>query len=108
MQFIDEEDDTTFGIRHFFQHGLEPLLELAAILGARKQGAYVKDYHLLIGKRLRHIAAYDTLCQSFDDGGFTYARFADQHRVILGAAAQYLDDAANLFVAPDHRVEFAL
>ncbi len=33
---------------------------------------------------------------------------ADQHRVVLGAALQHLDGAADFLVAADHRVELAL
>ena len=36
------------------------------------------------------------------------ARLADEHRVVLGAPRQHLDDAANLFVAADHRIQFPL
>jgi hypothetical protein len=43
----------------------------------------------------------------FDDGGLAHARLADQHRVVLGAALQDLDGAADLVVAADHRVELA-
>ena len=46
--------------------------------------------------------------QAFDDGGFADARFADQHRIILGAARQHLDHPANFIVAADHRIELAL
>ena len=49
----------------------------------------------------------DALRQALDDRGLADARLADQHRVVLGAARQHLDDAANLVVAPDHRVELA-
>ena len=44
----------------------------------------------------------------FDDRGLADARLADQHGVVLGAAGEHLDDAADLFVAADHRIEFAL
>src|SRR5207245_44266 len=44
---------------------------------------------------------------SLDDRGLAHARLADQHRVVLGAALQDLDHAANLVVAADHRVELA-
>src|ERR1035441_9988971 len=40
-------------------------------------------------------------------GGPRDAGFADQHRVVLGAAAQYLHDAADLVVAADHGVQLA-
>ena len=44
----------------------------------------------------------------FDDGGLADAGLADEHRVVLRAAAQHLDDAPDLLVAPDDRVELAL
>ena len=55
-----------------------------------------------------HVAAHDALRQPFDDGGLADARLADQHRVVLGAAREHLDDAADLLVAADDRVELAL
>ena len=45
--------------------------------------------------------------QAFDDGGFTDAGLADQHRIIFGPARQHLDHAANLVVAADDRIEFS-
>ena len=64
--------------------------------------------HLLALQRLRHFAVDDALRQTFDDRGLAHAGFADQHRVVLGAALQHLDRAADLVVAADHRVELAL
>ena len=46
--------------------------------------------------------------QTFDDGGFTDAGLADQHRIILRAPGQHLDHAANLIVAADDRIELSL
>ena len=43
-----------------------------------------------------------------DDRGLADARLTDEHRIVLGAARQHLDHAANLFVAADHRIELAL
>ena len=54
------------------------------------------------------VAAHDALGQAFDDGGLADARLADEHRVVLGAAREDLDDAADLLVAADDRVELAL
>ena len=34
MQFVDERDDLTLGIPDLVEYGLQPLLELTAILGA--------------------------------------------------------------------------
>ena len=46
--------------------------------------------------------------QPFNDSGFADAWFTNQYRIILGAAAQHLDDAADLLIAPDDRVKLAL
>ena len=48
------------------------------------------------------------MSEAFDDGCFADARLADQHRVVLGAAGQDLDGAADFLIASDHRIEGAL
>ena len=55
-----------------------------------------------------HVAADDALRQPFDDGGLADAGLADEHRIVLRAARQHLDDAADLLVAADDRIELAL
>ena len=91
-----------------FEHGLQPLFELAAILRAGDQRAHVERDDPLVLQALRHVAADDAAGQPFDDGGLADAGLADEHRVVLGPARQHLDDAADLFVAADHRIELAL
>src|SRR5205814_9610801 len=61
-----------------------------------------------ICQRLGYVSAYDALCQSFNDGGFAHAWLANQYRVILCAAAEHLDDPANLFISPDDRIKLTL
>ena len=90
------------------EHGLQPLLELAAILRAGDQRAHVERQQLLVLQALRHVAVDDAQRQALDDGGLADAGLADQHRVVLGAARQHLDGAADLLVAADHRVELAV
>ena len=90
------------------QHRLQPLLELAAVLRAGDQRAHVERHQLLVLQRLRHVAVDDAQRQALDDGGLADAGLADQHRVVLGAARQHLDGAADLLVAADHRVELAV
>jgi len=41
----------------------------------------------------------------FNDGGFAHARFSDQGRVVFIAPRQDLNDALDLLVAPDDRIE---
>src|SRR5207302_623225 len=54
------------------------------------------------------VAAYDAPAQPFDDRGLADPGLADEDRVVLGATREDLDDAADLVVAADHRVELAL
>jgi hypothetical protein len=92
---------------HFLEHGLQPLLELTAVLGTGQQARHVQHQHALVLQRLGHLAVDDALRQALDDGGLAHAGLADQHRVVLAAALQHLDGAADLVVAADHRVELA-
>ena len=108
VQLVDEHDGLAFILSQFFQHILQAFLEFAAIFRAGQQRRHVQAQHFLVLQRFRHFAVDDALRQAFDDRGLAHAGFADQHRVVLGAALQHLDRAADLVVAPDHRVELAL
>ena len=108
MQLVDEQHDLARRFLHFFQHGLEALFELAAVLGARDERAHIQGHDALVLEPFRHIAADDALRQAFHNRGLADPGLADQHRVIFRAARQHLDHAADLLVAPDDRVELAL
>ena len=107
MDLVDERDDLPVGVLDLFQHALQAFLEFATVFGAGHHGAQVERDELLVLQGSGHIAGDDALGQSFYDGGFAHAGLADQHRVVLGATGEDLDDAADLLIAPDHRVEFA-
>ena len=70
-------------------------------------GAEVERDEPLVLQPLGHVAGHDALGQALDDGGLAHAGLADEHGVVLGAARQHLDDAADLLVAADDRVELA-
>ena len=106
VQLVDEEDAVAAAAQ-LLDDLLEALLELAAVLRAGDQRADVERQHPLVGERLGHVAAHDALRQALDDGGLADARLADQGGVVLGAAAEDLDDALDLLLAPDDRVELA-
>ncbi len=55
-----------------------------------------------------HVAFDDAVGQALDDGRLADAGLADEDGVVLGAPAEDLDDAADLLVAADDRVELAL
>ena len=90
------------------EHALQPFLELAPVGGAGDQRAHVQRDHAPVAQRLGHVVRDDPLGQALDDRGLADARLADQHGVVLRAPREHLDHAADLLVAPDHRVESAL
>ena len=61
----------------------------------------------LFFKPFGHVLIDDAPGEPFDDGGLADAGLADEHRIVLGAARQHLNDAADLFVAADDRIELA-
>ena len=62
---------------------------------------------LLVLEPFGHVAADDALREAFDDGGLADAGLADEHGIVLRAARQHLDDAADLVVAADDGIELA-
>src|ERR1700730_2597778 len=55
MELVDEEDDLLAGA-DLVEDLLQPLLELAAVLGPGDQGAHVEREHALVHQRLGHVA----------------------------------------------------
>ena len=90
------------------EHRLQPLLELAAIFRAGDQRAHVERHQLLVLQAFRHVAVDDAEREALGDGGLADAGLADQHRVVLGAAGEHLDGAADFLVAADDRIELAV
>ena len=95
-------------LRDLLEHGLEAVLELAAVLGAGDHRADVERDDLAVAQRLGDVAVDDPLGEALDDRRLADAGLADQDRVVLRAAREHLDDAADLVVAADDRVEPAL
>ena len=107
VDLVDEHDDVAAGA-DLLEHLLQALLEVTAVAAAGDQRAEVEGVELLVLQRLGHLALDDRLGQALDDGGLADAGLADQHRVVLGAAAEHLHEALDLLLAPDDRVELAL
>jgi len=106
VQLVDEQDDVA-PLGDLLHDLLQPLLELAAVLRAGHQGGQVEGVDLLVLQQLRHLVGRDPLGEALDDGGLADARLADQHRVVLGAAAEDLHHALDLVHAADDGVELA-
>ena len=108
VQLVDEDDEASLGLGEFLHHRLEPLLELAPVLGTRQQQADVERHEVPVLERVGHVAVHDALRQALDDGGLADARLADEHRIVLGAPRQHLHDAADFLVPADDRIELSL
>ena len=108
VQLVDERDDLPVGLLDLVQHGLQPLLELAAELRAGDHGTQIQRDQRLALEGLGHVARDDAPRQALNDRGLAHTRLTDEHRVVLGAAGQHLHHATDLRITPDDRVDLAL
>ncbi len=107
MQFVDEQNDLPVGFAHFLQHGLQSVLEFAAVFRSGHQRSKIERHNALRLQHFRHIAGHNSLRQSFHNRSFSHSRFANQHRIVLRAPRQNLHHAADFFVAPNHGIELS-
>ena len=105
VQLVDEGDHLSVAVDDLLEDGLHAVLELTAVLRAGDHRPDVECDEALVAQALGHVALDDAARQALGDGGLADARLADEHRVVLRAAREHLDDAADLLVAPDDRVE---
>jgi len=106
VELVDEEDDV-LGAAHFVHDSFDALFELAAVLGAGDHHRQIEHDDTAIVEDLGDGVADDHLGEAFDDGGLADAGFAEQNGVVLLAAAEDLDDAFDLVLAADDRIELA-
>ena len=106
VQLVDEQDDVPVG-GDLVHDRLEPLLELAAVLGAGDDRGHVERQHAVVAQHVGTLPARDEQGQALDDGRLADAGFADEHRVVLLAARQDFHHALDFAGAADGRVELA-
>ena len=107
VQLVNEQNDV-LGAPDFIHDGLDALLELSAILGAGDHKGEVEGDHAFVAKEFGHVAGRDLLGKALDDGSLADASLTQENRIILGAAAEDLNDAFDLVFAADDRVHLAL
>ena len=88
VQFVDEQDDLALAGGDFLEERLEPVLEFAAELRARDHRADVHGDDALALERFGHVARDDAAREALDDGRLADAGVADEHGVVLRAAAR--------------------
>ena len=106
VNLVDEQNRFRI-LDQLLQHRLQPLLEVAPILGACQQRAHVERVDGEILQQVRHVTFDDPARQAFRDSGLADTGFADEQRIVLAPAAQYLDDAFELVFATDERIGLA-
>ena len=106
MDLVDEQDRAGV-LLQLREHGLQALLEIAAVLGAGDQRAEVERVDDRVGQHFGHVAFDDALGQAFGERGLAHAGFAHVERVVLATAAQHLDGAFDFVGAADQRVDLA-
>ncbi len=77
VQLVDEEDDRALRLFDLLQDGLQPVLELAPVLGPGDHGAQVQSDDPLVLQAFRHVSHVDAPRQALDDGGLSHPRLAD-------------------------------
>src|SRR5215472_538772 len=103
VELVDEEDDLPLRRGDLLENGLQPLLELAAVLRSGDHRSEVERDQPLVLQALGDVSVHHPAGEPFHDGGLSHARIADEDRVVLGSAAEHLDDAADLLVPADDR-----
>jgi hypothetical protein len=107
VDLVDEED----GPRLLFEladHALEPLLEIAAVLGTGDQRTHVERIDSAVRQHVGDFPFDDHARQAFCDGGFSDTGFAHIQRIVLAAPAQDLDGAFHFERAADQRIDLAV
>src|SRR5690606_31756483 len=107
VALVDEEDRADL-LLELGQHGLETLLEIAAIARAGEKRAHVEREDRGVEKYLRHLALHDPAREPLGDRRLADARVADIERVVLRPPAKNLDRALDLAFTPDQRVDLAV
>ena len=80
---------------------------MATVFCAGDHESQIEGDDTLVAEDFRDIAGNNFLGESLGDGGLANACLADQNGVVLGAAAENLNNALDLIDAADDGVEFA-
>ena len=98
VQLVDEEYHVA-GFFNVLEHGLDALLEIAAVFRSGQQRGQVEGDEPLSRHAVRSLAVGDVQGDALGDGGFADARLTDEHGVVFAAAREYLHAAAYLLAA---------
>src|SRR6185436_1859236 len=98
VQLVDEQNDV-LGAADFVHDRLDALFKLPAVFGAGNHQSQVEGDDTFFAQQFGNVSFGNFLGQSFDNGRLANAGFAEQNGVVLGAAAENLDDAFDFVLA---------
>ena len=107
MQFVDKQNRIS-SPTDLVHDSLDTLFELSSVLGARDHHGKIQNDDSFFGQDVWDFSVDDPLSKALDNRGLSNPSFAQEHRVVLGPAAQDLGGSLDLALASDHRVELAL
>ncbi len=107
VDFIDEENDSSFRGSNFLHDGLEPLFEFTAVFRARDERPDIQFPDRLVLQGLGNIAFEDTPSESFDNGGLSDTWITDQNRVVLALSRENLHDSSDFVISSDDGINLA-
>mmetsp|Transcript_29801 Transcript_29801/g.82064 ORF Transcript_29801/g.82064 Transcript_29801/m.82064 type:complete len:508 (+) Transcript_29801:826-2349(+) len=108
VDLVYEEADALLGIGRLLYDGLQALLELATVLRAGNEETEVQRINTLPAQPGGHTALDYPLRKALGNGSLPDARGPYEARVVFPAPEKDLDDALQLGLAPDDRVEEAI
>ena len=105
VHLVDERDDLPVGVGDLLEDGLEPLLELAPVLGPGHHRREVEGDEALVLQAFGDVALDDAPGEALDDGRLAHTGLTDEDGVVLGPPGEDLDHPPDLLVPADDGVE---
>ena len=108
VQLVDEQDGV-LGPTDLVHDGLDPLLELAAVLRAGDHHGEVEHDDPAVAEQFGDVAVDDHLGQALDDRRLADAGLTQEDRVVLlPPSREDLHDPLDFILAADDRVQLGL
>ncbi len=104
VNFVDEKNNVAF-VGHVVDNLRETRLEISAIHGACDERGHVEAQHAVRRNSVGDVALGDAFRETFDDRRFSDAGFAYEQRIVFCTARKHIDDALDLRVAADDRID---
>ena len=100
VQLIDKQNDLTWADSISLRTAFKRSSYSPSILRTRQHRTEIETDQTLVTERLRDIAGYNSLRQSFDDRRFADAGFANQYRIVFRLVATAPESCADFTVPP--------